>query len=361
MNYRGAGGGTITGADNYIRAEGPNSRIDLSGLEMLDGGGGRPVHVEARNGGHIALAGRVFGGVIVDIAGINSNVDLANATELNNVEFQVSGAGAALTLAPISQLVDVDIVATGGASVDASLVMNYLGAGGGTITGEDNYIRADGPNSRIDFSNLQTLDGQGGRPLHIESLNGGKIDLSSVTGAPGGVEVMANGAGSVIDLSSLTNTIGVALTETDGGNVVLPGEHPPGTARLSAMPGDSDDVGAVSAADYGVFRKSAGFQTTMASTIQSNVPVVLDSTRRMTRHTTSHSAIKARSSTTKHQRIDPRGENLLLFLALDHSNDSTPQRQFPATKSNPSADQSDTSNTQHLVNEALAQALAEWE
>ncbi|MCA9130916.1 MAG: hypothetical protein KDB22_27720, partial [Planctomycetales bacterium] len=112
-------------------------------------------------------------------------------------------------------------VATNATSIDGISI--FVSAGGiasfpSVIDYDANYasptLRASGAGSVIDLSNLTNLDFSGAHAhiIPVEALVGGTIDLSSVTQLSDrsesyarGLAIKADGAGSKVDLSSLVN------------------------------------------------------------------------------------------------------------------------------------------------------------
>jgi RHS repeat-associated protein len=69
------------------------------------------------------------------------------------------------------------------------------------------FIEANGPGSHIDLSSLTTLTGTTGLfgAVNINAVSGGTVDLSLVNATPDGfISIVADGDGSKVDLSSLT-------------------------------------------------------------------------------------------------------------------------------------------------------------
>jgi hypothetical protein len=108
----------------------------------------------------------------------------------------------------------------------------------------------------LDLRNLTALAGSTGSfsVLHIEGLDGGLVDLSSVASyTVGGVQVLADGADSVVDLSSLTTlatgpVFGVtnSITARNGGTVKLnPVQTLVSDANIVLDAGGTIEVGAL--------------------------------------------------------------------------------------------------------------------
>jgi len=95
----------------------------------------------------------------------------------------------------------------------------------------DTLLKADGPGSQLDLSNVAALSGGMGfsAEVHVEALAGGGIDLSAVPAInTGAVWVRADGAGSTVDLTILTaftdtNANGASQLEARNGGTILVG------------------------------------------------------------------------------------------------------------------------------------------
>jgi hypothetical protein len=87
--------------------------------------------------------------------------------------------------------------------------------------------KADGAGSLVDLSSLTSLTVGYYRALYVQAYNGGKVDLRRLTAlATGSVQVTADGTGSVIDLSTLSGFVSVgssssSLTARNGGIILL--------------------------------------------------------------------------------------------------------------------------------------------
>ena len=103
-------------------------------------------------------------------------------------------------------------------------------------------LRASGPGTVLSLPNVTNVVGNARRNgyLRIEALDGGRVDLASVLGmtqpydgadpgAPRGIQVLADGTNSVVELSSLASfqdlaaTPGSRLEARNGGTILLGG------------------------------------------------------------------------------------------------------------------------------------------
>ncbi len=256
------GGGTLTLAgltsytganyDTTFQAGDANSKLNLAHITTLHGAlGSSNLAVTAQGGGRIDLSAVTSdpnGRTSVLADGANSVVDLSRLPKLVSDVYWFSGlearnSGAILTplLTTISR---VDLKITGSGTVDTHALTNADGsslwvAGGGTLAlpaltsyAGANFgttFQATDANSKLDLSHLTRLTGANSyNTLNVQAQGGGRIDLSAVTGNPGGaVAVLADGANSVVDLSLLpklgsdTNN-NSSLQVRNGGTIKVP-------------------------------------------------------------------------------------------------------------------------------------------
>jgi len=114
---------------------------------------------------------------------------------------------------------------SGGATVTTA-VTSWTGATGFAITRQ---FSADGAGSLLDLSSLTTVVRSGGSTnshLNINATDGGRVDLSGLaaftdnaSGTNGRVRVTANGANSAIDLGQLTTLAAADITVDDTASV----------------------------------------------------------------------------------------------------------------------------------------------
>ena len=261
-------------ADNFFRASGVGTVLDLSNLTELTGSGQAfsYLFVEALEGGQVDLSGvtQITGpgggtgndrGIQILANGTNSEVDLSSLTSFTNdapdpdSKLTVANAGT-IVLDNLTTLNGVDVELTDGGTINLDNVTNIDGASffindGVTLSlpnvtsftladerSRDSFFRASGVGSILDLSNITELFGSN-QPfsfLLVEALEGGQVDLSGVTQITGpgggtgndrGIQILANGTNSEVDLSSLTSFTNDApdpdskLTVANAGTIVL--------------------------------------------------------------------------------------------------------------------------------------------
>ncbi|MEX2214850.1 MAG: LamG-like jellyroll fold domain-containing protein, partial [Phycisphaeraceae bacterium] len=217
--------------DITFTADGDNSLIDLSALTAFNDLGPGRSSLLAKNNGEIRVpamttAHRV--NIVDDGTGTLSTSQITNAF---GSRFEATDT--AIDLSSAMTLADGEVVLNGGGSIDASSVTNIDGASlfvndgaalallavtavsFNTANSAAPIWRATGAGSTIDVSSITTQTLSTIRSVAIDALAGGQIDLAGLTQidiAPGGfnfqlrdINYTADGAGSLIDLSSLVN------------------------------------------------------------------------------------------------------------------------------------------------------------
>ncbi len=192
--------GSLASNSDYLQviADGSGSKIDLSGLTSLDVG----------NSGVLSVTNQA---TILD----------PKLTSLTDVAVTIDGTGT-MAVGQWTTLVSSSVDVTGGTTTLSSLTSVSIPSGGGTIT-----LEATGAGTTF---SLPALKGLGSLPnwLYLEAKQGGQLLLPAlVTIAPPSqyVHIVADGAGSTINLSALTSFTGTgssSLTITNGGTVIDP-------------------------------------------------------------------------------------------------------------------------------------------
>jgi hypothetical protein len=212
--------------DITFYADGVGSAIDVPLLQTYTGDANFNWVMQASNGGAVhvpALTVASYANLFVD--GLSS-IDTAQIQTLCYGYLTVSGAN--LTFPALSSLNETSVVAQGGAILSFPLVTSYIV--------EDQYpppceLRADGPGSKLDLSNCKTYGGSefGPTAAYVRAFNGGQVDLSGVTSIDpaDGQQIIADGTGSIIDLSSLSScasdgTYVWTMTASNNGVIHLP-------------------------------------------------------------------------------------------------------------------------------------------
>jgi hypothetical protein len=228
------------------QADGAGSRVDLSRLTNLTVGYYEVLYVEGYNGGMVDLhrlqnsTGSVQvdardAGSVVDLSGLGgrwkstassslsleaqtgASILIPNVTQLENVSLRLDNTGFIYT-AQLNMLTNVSLTVDGSApnfgrvtNIDDTWVC-ALNGGVARLTnvfqvtiGKDNPVwEANGADSLVDLSSLTNLTMGYYEALYVEGYNGGKLDLHRLNNSTGSVQVDARDAGTVVDLSGLT-------------------------------------------------------------------------------------------------------------------------------------------------------------
>ena len=232
----------ITGGATNLSASGLGSVVDLSALTtFLDTNSHRASLISPTNGGSVTAPHlTTLDAVNVTLNGTgtlptsqiesytrgvasfaNVAVDFATATDVTGSSFTLTGGGT-VDLTSASTIHGASFVVRDGVTLALPSATTYAGA--------NSTLEANGDGSRLDLSSITTLSGGGFiDTLFIKATDGGTLDLSNATAVTGGAtNVSAQGAGSVVDFSSLTtfsDTNGnraSAMTATQGGSIVAP-------------------------------------------------------------------------------------------------------------------------------------------
>lgn len=260
-----------------ITADGPGSVVDLSSLTIFeDRNTDSRSHLNPVNGGVIMTP------LLTDLTGVILNLDgtgtlpVAQMQAMINGSVSISGSDQlfpSLTLATgtffiidgvhadLSQVIDFNrssVTLTGGGTTDLSSAAAIDGASfavndgvtlslpaatsyahGSTQNNQTRTWHAQGAGSSLELANVVSITGGGlyGSKMAIEALDGGAIDLGAValiTDTAGGdarqrqVRVVADGPGSVIDLTSLATVddldidLRSVLSVSGGGSIDAP-------------------------------------------------------------------------------------------------------------------------------------------
>jgi hypothetical protein len=207
---------------------------DLNGVNLtLDGTGALPTAqiVYYNNGTVTATEVAADFSNAVDVSGSAFNitggsVDLSSVDNLSTTSISLSGGATAL-LGP-SNIDNASFYVHDGVTISLPNAISYLNTAGNYV---DRYLQADGGGSVLSLPAVGTITGSGstGADLFIQALEGGQVNLGAATDMTGGAaQVLANGPGSVVDISAMTtfndtngNTTS-SIRALDGGTVLMP-------------------------------------------------------------------------------------------------------------------------------------------
>ncbi|MEM9219728.1 MAG: hypothetical protein AAGD25_36045, partial [Cyanobacteria bacterium P01_F01_bin.150] len=229
----GLDGGTLNLRGIQVLADGINSQVDLSSLTSFTNDAPEPdSKITVRNNGMV-IADRLTAldgtGLVLDQANGLPTSQITTYTRgavtVDNIAADFSGmtniSGSSFTLVNggttnLDNAVNIDeasFFVNDGVTLSLPSATSYVTS---DSRFDDSIFRAEGAGSTLDLSNLTSITGTI-QPITyhlIEALDGGTIDLSNVTEitAPDGgssnlrgVQVLADGANSQVDLSALTS------------------------------------------------------------------------------------------------------------------------------------------------------------
>ncbi len=202
-------------------------------------------------------------------------LDVSNISNVTGTEFRVTGVH--LDLTHLTALSRNTIRLNGGATADLSTITtvdaaSFFVADGVTLTvpnatsyvattGQNSwpYFKAYGTGSVLDLSTFTTVSPStsGGEILYIQAYEGGKVDLSGTTScATSQVKVLADGTGSVVDMSAMgsfsaVSPVGASRIEARNGGTVLlnPGTTVVTDTNVVVTTSGTISVGTLSLAD----------------------------------------------------------------------------------------------------------------
>jgi len=185
----------LTGAQPWFEAKGPGAVIDLSNLESFVGSG------------QLLVSG-------------GAKILVPKLTRLEGSYVQVEGAGSHLQLDGLSTVDFFTLSVKSGAQMHFPLVTGLNTAPGS----RGNSLSADG--GVIDVANATVLRGAQAGHSRFEALNGGRVDLSGVGEVVVGNAIfLAEGVGAVVDLNRVArmrNAVNeMSVTAGKGGRVDL--------------------------------------------------------------------------------------------------------------------------------------------
>jgi hypothetical protein len=213
-------------------AQDAGSRIDLSGLTSLSGGGGAFLEIKALGGGVIDLSRvpRITGeGVTVSAQDAGSLVDLSALASMSGAG-PLSGnfgpanlqatAGGELRVPKLTTLDTVNLTVSTGATVPVAQITSYTH---GTVAAEGTTLTLGG------LSNIDTLNFQNSQDLAVlgqpGAHPGGVVNLPAVTGYGGAGSFRSTDPGSLINLSGVTSLSNLgnlaSFTADNGGTIDL--------------------------------------------------------------------------------------------------------------------------------------------
>ena len=216
-----------------IQASGNASKIDLSHLTTLQGGGyysdsGWQTNISPVSGGEIDLAGAISGftngqyrynvGVTITMNGSGGVLNVQNVTSLDRTSITV-GAGDILRFNSVTALSDVNLTANGGQLIFPAAT-SYTGS-----NMENTTIATAGSGSLIRLTDLSTFAGGGSYSDYDYSTSvlptsGGEIDLAGAISTNGGNanynHLTLDNTGGILGVAGITSLANTYVTDTGG-------------------------------------------------------------------------------------------------------------------------------------------------
>jgi hypothetical protein len=276
INLPGATGFDGTGNRNLrLEANGAGTLLDLSNVTQFTGAGGpgngSQIQVWAENGGsidmrHVATVNQ--GNTFFFAGGTGGQLNLSALTSFTgarNDSSQLEADRGGTILAPgLTAVNNISLVQVGDATFPTTMLSSFLNSnaqvfsfnGSGTLrlpavtnfdgTGNRSLrLEANGAGTLLDLSNVTQFTGAGGpgngSQIQVWAQNGGSIDLRHVaTVNQGNTYFFAGGTAGQVNLSALTSFTGArndsSLLEADrGGTILAPGLTTVNTISLAQV------------------------------------------------------------------------------------------------------------------------------
>ena len=197
------------GGTSRFTADGTGSSIDISAttnvtndnsttfgfLQVADGG---TINANSLTAYEATQGSRAR--IIVDGAG--STLNASSLTDAENTQIQLTNGGT-------HDFSGINSFNGGSALADSGVTLDLTGVTGSYDTNaggnQDRQFTSDGAGTVVDLSNVTSVVGGGFiRALNVNATNGAEVDLSGVSDISGGaVNMLSDGAGSLVDASSL--------------------------------------------------------------------------------------------------------------------------------------------------------------
>jgi hypothetical protein len=211
--------------------------IDLRNLTQLNNPSNRPIRVNASGDGLIDISSlNAFGRNGVNSVSVSgtSSVLWGDPSELDTIDLRIFGSGKIAT-GQIIEFVNSNLVVSG-ATPDFSRTTNIDNSSfevqsAGTVAihrptryALNGFRRFSASNATLDLSGLSTIQSDGGQ-LDVVASGGGLIDLRGLHQITNRlrrpISVLADGANSIVDMSSLEHFEGGSIQTRNSGVVLL--------------------------------------------------------------------------------------------------------------------------------------------
>ena len=236
---------SLQSGDTNLTIEAGAGTLNLPNLTVIHGSTGfDTIAFRATGGGQLnlsAVASIPDGAVNIRTDNAGSVIDLSHLTAFTASNFNGSrnleAHGGAIKTPLLSNLQNVTLIDDGvGAQIDTALISNIdsdnvyaqngaivILSGVTTITGKNAtatpHLEADNSGAQLNLPNLNTIHGGTTFRVFLGAFGGAGLSAPLLASVPdGGVLIRSDGAGSVVDvshLSQVTNTIGTDASELD--------------------------------------------------------------------------------------------------------------------------------------------------
>jgi len=213
---------TVTNRPVKLEAENAASRLHLPALTTLTGTmtQSSQISIQARLGGHIDLDGlKTFGGGVVDVTadGAASAINFPALTTVpaGKTRFAATGGGSHLGLDELQSVTNTSFEATLGGEISLPKLSTF--SNDGATNNQSISLYADGPGSRVSAPTITALTPVlSNAKIQVRATTGGQVALPAVTTINNGLYLIeAIGAGSKVDLSSLTSATHAGTTNQE--------------------------------------------------------------------------------------------------------------------------------------------------
>ncbi|MCA9185233.1 MAG: hypothetical protein KDA99_06420, partial [Planctomycetales bacterium] len=269
--------GTTSGSS--LLSDGTGSLLDLNSITSYSGGTALGSVIRASAGGHLEMknvTSIMTGATSIESSGVGSVIDLNNLVEidadnfasnrrlravdggqiltpnlttLGRIQLEVIGPTSSIDTADIITVNQTSLLASGGGTVELPLVTSIVHEAN-SVT-----IQADGAGSLMDLTSVTTFAGATVAGTSVQATLGGRVDLSNVVSiTAGATSVTANGPGSVVDLAKLQEFAADNLASTrllraaNGGQILTPALTTIGRVRIE-LDGPTSSIDLTSTTD----------------------------------------------------------------------------------------------------------------
>ena len=192
------GGGPL-----QLESDGAGSMLDISSLTSFQGGSS----LTDSSGLQVTHGGTVLDASLTSLSGANLTLDGTGTIAVAPITSFTGGTlsldAGTLSLPELSDIDGSSLQVTGGASLTLPVLTSYVGPTGYTAT-----LQATGAGSTLLLSKLASITENSAfySLTQVQALGGGDVELAALTTLSGGpLQLESDGAGSMLDISTLTS------------------------------------------------------------------------------------------------------------------------------------------------------------